>query len=63
MDTETRLKNVTPIFRLARVEDAFAVADLLTTLGYPSLAAQAERRITACANPDVPTNGAPVRGE
>lgn len=52
MDTATRLKNVTPLFRLARVEDAFAVAELLTTLGYPSLAAQAGRRILACADSD-----------
>jgi len=52
MDSENRTQNITPVFRLARAEDAFAVADLLTTLGYPSLAIQAERRILACTNAD-----------
>jgi len=47
MTTEDRFSAAAPFIRRVRSADASAVAELMATLGYPSLIEQTRRRITA----------------
>ena len=50
MEIENRIRTVIPTIRRAQRDDALAVAELMTMLGYPALAAQVEGRIAVCKN-------------
>lgn len=50
METESRINTAIPTIRRAQRDDALAVAELMTALGYPALAAQVEGRIAVCKN-------------